>query len=495
MSRRAPRRASDANWEREERFRVALAAAPIVVFNQDLELRYTWIGNPALGLKVEEGIGRTDAELLGPEMAAPVVAIKRRVLATGVGGRLEVHLARQGHSGWYDLTVEPLRDAAGRIAGVTCVAVDITARKRTEESLRKSDAGLRAAERIAAIGHWFMDLTTCAVSWSEGMYAIFGLDPAAGPPAWPTGHRPLVHPDDWEALFTIIADCLANRRAYELTCRFHRPDGTAGHLRVIGQPLAGTGAEVREFIGIVQDITAQKRLEAERAAALARLAVAEEEERHRLARELHDQTAQRLVALAVELKTLESNLAAGRSQAGRVRSLRRAVDELQQQVRQIAWNLRAVELSQGDLESVLREYVDDWSERAGVTVDCECRGLGGSRLPAALEVTLYRVAQEALANVEKHAAARCVSVLLEREPGRVRLTVEDDGRGFDPDAFPESPDGPRRLGLMGMKERVALAGGTLLVESAPGAGTTVLVRLPLPAETGHPASPGAADPR
>lgn len=233
-----------------------------------------------------------------------------------------------------------------------------------------------------------------------------------------------------------------------------------------------------DIVAVYDDTTERKRLEAERATALTRLAVVEEQERHRISRELHDQIAQRLVALAVELKNLETSLSANRLQAERLRSLRRPVDDLQQQVRQIAWNLRAGELVEGDLESALRDCVEDWSERSQVPVDCECRGSGGHRLPARVEAALYRVAQEALANVEKHARARRVSILLELDAALARLTVEDDGCGFDLDAVQRSLDAPQRLGLLGMRERVSLAGGTLLIESSPGAGTTILVRIP-----------------
>lgn len=163
-----------------------------------------------------------------------------------------------------------------------------------------------------------------------------------------------------------------------------------------------------------------------------------------------------------------------------VKSLRAAVDELQQQVRQIAWDLRTGELVEGGLESVLREYAEEWSERAQVVEDCECRSLGGARLPAPVEAALYRVAQEALINVQRHAQARHVSLLLEVEPALARLTVEDDGRGFDVDNRQKSPEVAQHQGLLTMRERVTLAGGSFLIESSPGVGTTILVRIPIP---------------
>jgi signal transduction histidine kinase len=249
---------------------------------------------------------------------------------------------------------------------------------------------------------------------------------------------------------------------------------------LVAEPLRDASGAVIGLTGASLDITERKLAEEALHELPGRLLAVQDEERRRVARELHDQTAQRLVALALELKTLETNLAAGRPQGERLRSLRDAVDNLQQQVRQIAWDLHAGELVAGDLESALREHVEEWSERARVPVEYECLGLGDERLPAQVEATLYRVAQEALTNVEKHAEARRVSVLLECDGALARLTVEDDGRGFDVDAVQESLEAAQRLGLLGMKERVALAGGTLLLESSPGAGTTILVRIPIP---------------
>jgi signal transduction histidine kinase len=130
-------------------------------------------------------------------------------------------------------------------------------------------------------------------------------------------------------------------------------------------------------------------------------------------------------------------------------------------------------------------YTEEWSGRSGIEIDLYSTGLEGERLPAPIETVVYRVVQEALTNVLKHAAARRVSIVLRRSADQVLAIIEDDGRGFDAEgsAGPASSDG--RLGLLGMKERLALVGGTLTVESAPGAGTTVIARIPLSAGEGE----------
>jgi PAS domain S-box-containing protein len=463
-----------------DRFQAALAAAPIVLFNQDCDLRYTWVGNPALGLTTEEALGRTDEELLGAEAARPLVEIKRRVLASGQGERQEIHVRRDGQSGWFDLTVGPLRDPAGEISGITCVAVDITARKQAEAALQESEAVRRQA----------LESSPDAVFAIDREYRLLFNNRRHQRALTDSGGHPLqmgdnvllpAYPSEWRERWRTVFDRALRGEELRLEWEWTTPDQRPQAIENSLTPLRDASGAIVGVLVIGRDIAERKHLERERAAALARLAVVEEEERHRLSRELHDQTSQRLVALAVELKNLETHLAAGRTPVGRVRSLRQAVDDLQQQVRRIAWDLRAGEVVQGGLAVALRAYVDEWSERVQVPVDFECRGLGGRRLPVLYEGTLYRVAQEALANVARHAAARHVSVLVEREAEQLRLTVEDDGQGFDVDLVEQAPEATQRLGLLGMKERVALLGGTVVLESAPGAGATILVRIPLAA--------------
>jgi signal transduction histidine kinase len=139
------------------------------------------------------------------------------------------------------------------------------------------------------------------------------------------------------------------------------------------------------------------------------------------------------------------------------------------------WELRPTALDDLGLRAALTNYVHDWSARVGVRAELHMSGLMDDRLGSEAETTLYRIAQEALNNVAKHARARRADVILERRPDHVLLIVEDDGVGFDTTAQNETGQG---FGLLGMQERATLVGATLEIESAPGNGTTILVRLP-----------------
>jgi signal transduction histidine kinase len=203
-----------------------------------------------------------------------------------------------------------------------------------------------------------------------------------------------------------------------------------------------------------------------------RIVEAQELERRRLSHELHDETGQALTSILLGLKTLEE--ARGQDEfSTAVGQLRELVVATLQDVRRLAVELRPKALDDFGLAPALERLTETFAEQTGIAVELESR-LPGARLPSEVETVLYRVVQEALTNVVKHARAERVSILLRERDGRVAAVIEDDGRGFSPEA--ETGEG---LGLVGMRERVALVDGRLDVESAAGSGTTIVVEVPL----------------
>jgi signal transduction histidine kinase len=237
--------------------------------------------------------------------------------------------------------------------------------------------------------------------------------------------------------------------------------------------------------GVVADIEPQKRAQAERLELLRRLADAQEDEQRRIARELHDQVGQTVTGLSLGLKTLEASLEPGHAAADQVRWLQCLAGDIGRDIHRAASDLRPTALDDLGLEGALGAFARDWSERSEIVVDLQCVGIE-DRLPPEVETAIYRVVQEALTNILKHADAHSASIVVERRGGRVRAIIEDDGIGFDPvaaDRVPTSAEAPNRahLGLKGIRERLALLGGALTVEAAPGAGTTLFVDIPLKA--------------
>jgi signal transduction histidine kinase len=210
---------------------------------------------------------------------------------------------------------------------------------------------------------------------------------------------------------------------------------------------------------------------------LEQIITAQEEERRRIARELHDETGQSLTSLTLGLAaiTQSRDVDAMHERAGELRALAgRTLDE----VHNLARGLRPSILDDLGLVPALERHLKEYETSRGLAVDLHARGFA-HRLPGSVEIAVYRIVQEALTNIAKHADASAVSVLLECRDDSVRIIVEDDGRGFDARAVFESGDADRRLGLHGMHERALLLGGNLTVESAPGRGTTVFANIPL----------------
>jgi signal transduction histidine kinase len=204
----------------------------------------------------------------------------------------------------------------------------------------------------------------------------------------------------------------------------------------------------------------------------------QEEERRRIARELHDQTSQRLTSVLMTLSVLgeAQSLEEAAVQAGELRS---AVAQTLEEVHDLALRLRPRLLDDLGLVAALRHDLGEFRDRYHIPVDLQVVGLEDGRLPSRIETALYRIVQQALVNVARHAHAQSVGVLLEDRGSLVVLVVEDDGVGFDVDEVMGSHVLQSNLGLYGMRERAALLGGRLTIESTPGGGTSVFVEIPL----------------
>lgn len=205
--------------------------------------------------------------------------------------------------------------------------------------------------------------------------------------------------------------------------------------------------------------------------ALRRVVQAQELERRRLARELHDETGQALTSILLGLKPLEEALADHPARAG-LAELREQVVSALQDVRRLAVELRPSVLDDFGVVAALERLAETFGEQTGIRVDFHS-ALGEARLPSDVETALYRVVQESLTNIAKHANAHNVSVSVARRDNAVAATIEDDGAGFDPRSVRE--DG---IGLIGMRERLALIDGRLHVESRRGVGTTIVAEVP-----------------
>ncbi len=267
-----------------------------------------------------------------------------------------------------------------------------------------------------------------------------------------------------------------------------RKDGSEFPIEVGLNPIRTRAGDI--VMATVADITARKlaaeRLSttiAERDQLRRRFLQAQEEERLRLAHELHDQTGQSLTAVMLELKNIEPLVeASGRD---RLRSIRKQMEQMGKSLHHVALELRPASIDELGFSGVLANYISEWSAQFGVEADFHCRDSHLDELSDEIRTTIYRVIQEALTNIAKHAhGATTASIILARTGAMLQLTIENDGAGFDPETAVDLPNQRKRrgLGLAGMRERLSLLGGDLVIESSNDAGTTIFARIPLGGE-------------
>ena len=242
---------------------------------------------------------------------------------------------------------------------------------------------------------------------------------------------------------------------------------------------ASVGERTRELQeaneSLWSEVSERRQSETSRMRILTQLVTAQEAERSRLARELHDQLGQQLTALRLKLESLKGQTGPGEQLEAGVNQLLDLTSQLDSDVDFLAWQLRPVALDDLGLADALRVYVRQWSDHVNIATEFHTVGLEKERPSPEVENNLYRIAQEALNNVAKHSGAGRVDVLLERRDSHAVLIIEDDGKGF---SLGDQIDASA-IGLMGIRERASLLGGSMELETAPEKGTTLIVRIPL----------------
>jgi PAS domain S-box-containing protein len=384
-------------------------------------------------------------------------------------------LKKDGSTIDVSLTASPTLSPDGRLIGLSSIERDITERKRQEMILRDNEERFRLAAHAGKMFAYEWDATTDVIVRSAESTNILGIDQATRL----SGEQALsrVHPDDKERLAAAFAALTPNRPYLRISYRILRPDGSLIWVDRHSVAHFDEQGKIQRIVGMIADITERKRAEEALANARNRLIDAQEQERSRIARELHDDIGQRLTLLTVELEQLRrGTLDLPTSVAGRLETLRSQAQEMAADVQSMSRELHSAKLEYLGIASATQGFCRDFAEKQHVEVDCQTSDLPNHNVVSPdVSLCLFRVLQEALHNSLKHSGVGRFTVRLWAVPEGIHLTVSDAGAGFDSEEARER----QGLGLISMQERLKLVNGTLSIESQPHHGTTIHAVVPL----------------
>jgi len=509
----------------EEKFQTLVENLPDIVARFGPDLRHLYVSptvQHVTGRPPQDFVGKTNQELgMPPELIEGWNDALHTVFATGRPERLEFAFPTQGGPRRFDCQMVPEIGPGGAVVSVLSVARDVTDRWLAYEAARRARTVAEALREATLALTRSLDRDTVLATLLDRLHQLVPFDrgrimvleeasrvsvravsdgtrviPLAAEerPEFETTEHPIIH----GILTTGTAVLIPDTRAHP---GWSLPAEQPTETSWMGIPVFARGSVLgllslskreagyfnHEHVKLAEAMSSQAAVAVENAILFEqlrestermrtlsrRLVEAQESERRSIARELHDEAGQALASLRFGLRLLEREVEDGGPVIHRVAELKQQTDAIIDGLHTLAAGLRPASLDHVGLEAALQEYCRSAGAKFGLGVRFKARSFTGERLPPEVETALYRVVQEAITNVVRHASATRVEVLVERSGGRVVVMIEDDGVGFEPDQVLRGD----HIGLIGLRERAEALGGVLTVESAPGAGTTVVVEV------------------
>lgn len=388
--------------------------------------------------------------------------------------------AKEGRT-WVLMNAFPEFDEEKKMKQVVLTFVDITDAKRAEQELKRSEHDLNMAQAIAKTGSWEYDLLTQELKWSKELYRIYELEDTP-PGELYIKYRECFYPEELPSLDTTLQRAIENKKGYTYQHRIRVASGAVKHILGIGEIIQNDNGEVIGLKGTGQDISemikAEEKLQnsfKQIKQLVTHLQDIREQERTNMAREIHDELGQQLTGLKMYISSLYKKIAPQEEDIKeKFSSTLQLIEDTIKSVRKISMDLRPSMLDDLGLMAALEWQSNEFEKRSGI--DSEFINETGNReIPNRLKTGLFRIYQESLTNVARHAEAKKIVSSLKLENNSLVLTITDDGKGF---SF-KNIESKKTLGLFGMKERTLEMGGHYEIKSEPGKGTTVLVTVPL----------------
>jgi PAS domain S-box-containing protein len=457
----------------EDRVRLVIDTLPTMVWTLQPDGAVDFVNQrwtDYTGLSLEEEVENATGPV-HPEDLPRVLEKWLADLAAGEASEDELRLRRaDGEYRWFLVRTAPLRDEQGKVVKWYGVSIDIEDRKQAES---RSRALLDAIPQQIWTGPPDGTLDYCNERWRS--YMGHGIEELQG-----DGWQSMLHPDDRERVLRAWHKSVAKGTPYEQEERHRGVDGTYRWFLSRGLPFRDAEGRIVRWYGTNTDIEDRKQAEEELRRLSGQLLRLQDEERRRIARDLHDSTGQDLVALATTLSQLHASIPSSSRKLRKLASQCQALaDQCIREVRTLSYLLHPPMLDEAGLEDAIRHYAGGFTERTGIEVELEISPRLG-RMKPDVELTLFRVVQESLTNIQRHSGSPQSKIWIERDPGKITLEISDKGSGI-------SGNQRRRngklsfgvgVGILSMHERVKLIGGRLEIESS-SSGTTVRATVPI----------------
>jgi PAS domain S-box-containing protein len=455
----------------EERLRLIIDTIPTIVWRKLPDGSADFLNRnfrQYTGLALEQGLGWGWMNAFHPDDR--LMEEWRSALAAEKPFEKEARLRRaDGQYRWFVIRAVPLRDEQGNLVKWYGVSIDIEDRRRAESQSRTL---LDAIPQQIWSGPSDGKLDYCNERWRS--YMGLGLEELQG-----DGWQSMLHPDDRERVLKAWHKSVTEGTPYEQEERHLGVDGTYRWFLARGLPFRDAEGRIVRWYGTNTDVEDRKQAEEELRRLSGQLLRLQDEERRRIARDLHDSTGQDLVALATTLSQLHASIPSSSRKLRKLASQCQALaDQCMRDVRTLSYLLHPPMLDEAGLEDAIRHYVGGFTERTGIEVELEISPRLG-RMKPHVELALFRVAQESLTNTQRHSGSPQAKIRIESDPGKITLEISDKGCGISGSLRRRNQEMSFGLGvgIPSMHERVTLIGGQLDIESS-SSGTTVRVTIP-----------------
>jgi PAS domain S-box-containing protein len=498
----------------EERYRALVMASARSVWRCDSEGKHIERSEKWTSIDesdIEVGEGEDWLQRIHPDDRERVLQAWQESLRTGEPYFQEARRLVNGAYRYLETRAVPIRRADGSIREWIGASVDISKRKQAEAEVRASQERIALAHSAAGIGTWQYDLKNRSYNWSAQTFSNFGIDPSD--PNYYDSWFSRIHVED-QARVEAMMEHGMNQESAEVEYRYHHPKGETRWIfskgralpsaigdscmfgisvdntrrKQIEQDLRNAQAELekrveertRELILAMSELQAEVQMRTQTESVMrelsGKLLRLQDEERRRIARELHDSTGQTLTALKMNLAALQSTLTSGTGSEQLIQDTEALADQALSEIRTTSYLLHPPLLDEAGFTSAARWFVDGLATRSQLKVNLDIAPQLG-RLPADVELTLFRVLQEALTNILRHSGSETADVQVQRPDGSVMLIIQDYGSGIPADTLTQRRIG-NGVGLAGMRERVTELGGQFNISSSSG--TKVTVSIPIP---------------